>query len=77
MDAIQWYLPVSEAAELLECHRRDVLRLLDQGRFSFIRMPGSGIRISETSLRDFLRFSVDGSPEEYNNMDTEEPPAVN
>lgn len=77
MNGIQWYLPVSEAADLLECHRRDVFRLLDEGRFAYIRMPGNGIRISEASLRDFLRSSGYGVPGEYDDPDTEAPPAVN
>lgn len=50
MENMEWYLPVSQVAEILGCHRRDVYEMLKQGHFSYILLPDSGIKISERSV---------------------------
>jgi hypothetical protein len=46
----EWYLPVSQAAELLGCNWLEIQDLLKTGLLSFILMPDSRIKISEDSV---------------------------
>ncbi len=50
-DVVEWYLPVSQAADILGCHRREIYRLAATGLLAYISLPGrGGIRISEKSM---------------------------
>lgn len=58
MERMEWYLPVSQAAEILGCHRRDVYRLAQMGKLSFVKLPDSDIKISEQSILRFNGFAM-------------------
>jgi hypothetical protein len=49
-DKAEWYLPVSQAADLLGCNWLEIQDLLKTGILSFILMPDSKIKISEDSV---------------------------
>ncbi|MEM5790170.1 MAG: helix-turn-helix domain-containing protein, partial [Syntrophobacteraceae bacterium] len=55
----EWYLPVSVAAEILGCHRRDIYVLLESGQLSYIRLPDSKIKVSEQSILKLFRILED------------------
>jgi hypothetical protein len=46
----EWYLPVSQVADLLGCNWREIQDLLQTGVLSYILMPDSKIKISEDSV---------------------------
>lgn len=50
----EWFLPVSQVADLLECDLRQVHKLLAAGKLAYIRMPDKKIKISEDSLSAFI-----------------------
>ena len=52
---IEWYVPVSQAAEMLDCHRLKIYELIDRGALDHIRMPQNRLRVSKTSLVEYLR----------------------
>jgi excisionase family DNA binding protein len=49
----EWFFPLSQAAEILDCHWREVLELIEQGKLEFIRLPPNKIRVSKASLLDY------------------------
>jgi len=51
---IEWYLPESEAAELLSCNYRKVRGLVEKGVLSYIITPDRKLKISEESVHRFL-----------------------
>ena len=51
---VEWYLPESEAAELLSCNYRKVRGLAEKGVLSYMIMPDLKLKISEESVRRFL-----------------------
>ncbi len=53
---LEWYIPVSYAADLLDCHWRKVFELIDKGFLDFIRMPQDKIRVSKKSVEKYLRM---------------------
>jgi hypothetical protein len=53
-EKFEWYLPVSQVADILHCNWREVYKLVAMGRLAYIRMPKSGIRISEKSVCGFM-----------------------
>ncbi|MDR3556266.1 MAG: hypothetical protein P4L55_16050 [Syntrophobacteraceae bacterium] len=46
----EWYVPVSVAADMLECDWKVIHNLTANGHISYIRMPRGGIRLSVESL---------------------------
>jgi hypothetical protein len=56
----EWYLPVSQAAELLGCNWLEIQDLLKTGLLSFILMPDSKIKISEDSVFRLMEKSGSG-----------------
>ncbi len=54
MEQLEWYLPVSQAAEILGCHRRDIYKLANVGQLSFVQLPDSEIKISENSIHQLM-----------------------
>ena len=54
MGEVEWYLPESEAAELLSCNYRKVRGLVEKGVLSYIITPDRKLKISEESVRRFL-----------------------
>jgi len=46
----EWYLPESEAAELLGCHYRKVRELAERRALSFLIMPDHKLKISKESV---------------------------
>jgi excisionase family DNA binding protein len=52
---IEWYLPLSRAAELLNCTRRAVQELIGEGLLEAVRMPMSEVKVSEVSIHDYLK----------------------
>ncbi|MCE5333326.1 MAG: helix-turn-helix domain-containing protein [Desulfobacteraceae bacterium] len=61
MERMEWYLPVSQAAEILGCHRREVYRLARMGQLSFVKLPDSEIKISEQSILHFHGSAINAS----------------
>jgi hypothetical protein len=59
-DKAEWYLPVSQAAEILGCNWLEIKDLLKTGILSFILMPDSRIKISEDSVFRLMEDSVSG-----------------
>ncbi len=51
---VEWYLPESEAAELLNCNYRKVRGLVEKGVLSYIITPDRKLKISEESVHRFL-----------------------
>lgn len=51
---VEWYLPESEAAELLSCNYRKVRGLVEKGVLSYIITPDRKLKISEESVHRFL-----------------------
>jgi len=56
----EWYLPVSQAAELLGCNWLEIQDMLKTGLLSFILMPDSKIKISEDSVFRLMEKSGAG-----------------
>lgn len=54
MGEVKWYLPESEAAELLSCNYRKVRGLVEKGELSYIIMPDRKLKISEESVQRLL-----------------------
>lgn len=50
----EWYIPVSQAADILGCHRRAVYELMEQGRLAWIRMPRNQVRVCTLSVDRLL-----------------------
>jgi len=50
----EWFLPVSQVADLLGCDLREVQKLLATGVLSYIRMPDRKIKVSEDSVSAFM-----------------------
>ncbi|SPF39227.1 hypothetical protein SBDP1_230020 [Syntrophobacter sp. SbD1] len=50
MREFEWYLPESEAAELLGCHYRKVRELAERRALSFLIMPDHKLKISKESV---------------------------
>ncbi len=63
-DLLEWYFPVSQAADILGCQTRDVYRLASIGSLTYISLPGRGIRISEKSMNRTLAISTGNRCEE-------------
>jgi hypothetical protein len=53
----EWYLPVSQVAELLGCNWPEIQDLMRTGLLSFIMMPDSRIKISEDSVFRLMKDS--------------------
>jgi excisionase family DNA binding protein len=49
-----WYIPVSSAADILDCHWRKIYELIQQGELESIQMPWKTIKISEDSIERYL-----------------------
>jgi excisionase family DNA binding protein len=50
----EWYLPDTEAAKLLDCHRRDVRELAQRGILRYIVTPDGKLKISRESVYKLL-----------------------
>ena len=58
MMGVEWYLPESEAAEILDCNYRKVRGLAEKGVLGYIIMPDRKLKISEESVRRFLSDKI-------------------
>ncbi|MFP5212461.1 MAG: helix-turn-helix domain-containing protein [Acidobacteriota bacterium] len=51
---IEWYLPVSQVADMLNCHWRRVYELIQQGALDVIVFGSGKTRISRASVRRYM-----------------------
>lgn len=51
---VDWYVPVSQAADMLGCHCRQVRELIDRGVLARISLPPNRIRVSKASVVNYL-----------------------
>ncbi len=54
-EQVEWYVPVSQVAEMLECHWRDVYVLISKGVLNFIKMPQNKVKVSIKSVYQHLQ----------------------
>lgn len=57
----EWYIPVSQAAEMIGCHWRGIYELMDKGFLAWVLVPPNKVRISLDSVHRYLdqgRFAV-------------------
>jgi predicted site-specific integrase-resolvase len=54
---IEWYLPLSYAAEMLGCRRHEVVSLIEQGVLDYIQMPQNRIKVSRKSVQNYIGIS--------------------
>lgn len=51
---VSWYIPVSCAADILECHWRKIHELIQLGKLESIQMPWKTIKVSKDSIERYL-----------------------
>ncbi len=61
MSEVEWYLPESEAAELLNCNYRQIRGFVEEGILSYIITPNRKLKISEESVYRFLNRKTGSS----------------
>lgn len=54
MEKVIWYVPLSQAAEMIGCRPREVYMLIEQGKLDFIEAPKGKIKVSKESLQRYL-----------------------
>ncbi|MBN1224405.1 MAG: helix-turn-helix domain-containing protein [Candidatus Aminicenantes bacterium] len=65
------YITIQSAAEMLGCTDRHVLNLIREGEIKAIKIGGRAMRVSEYSLKEFIKTHV-VNPEDF--YAPEEPP---
>jgi hypothetical protein len=54
----EWYIPVTQAAEMIECNWRTVYEMMKSGTLKWVRTPRDHIAVSVDSITHYLENTI-------------------